>query len=90
MTATVALPLIAKIPGYRNWEGLGTHEFKVLPRVGDHIVRNEEDGIGYAYEVVGVHHPAEPTDSTGDVYVVRAGTITDTNMRLFKESTEAR
>lgn len=80
--------VIVKNPGNDKWEGLGDHEFEILPRVGERIL-TDIDGIGYVYEVVAIVHPFDPSGSIGDVYAVRIGTITDVNARLFRESPAA-
>ncbi len=84
--------LIVKNPGADSWEGLGTHEFGVLPRVGEHISL-DVNGWGYLYEVVAVHHPGEregnriSTEDYGvDIYAVRLGTNGEVVQRLFEES----
>lgn len=82
--------VIVKTPGNDAWEGLGTHEFRVMPRKGERIDFDDPDGIGYSYEVVAVHHPQDPVTTAGDVYAVRIGTVTDTAVRLFEESLDAR
>lgn len=82
--------VIVKNPGNDNWEGLGDHEFRVMPCKGERIDFNDPDGIGYSYEVVAVHHPLNPASTAGDVYAVRIGTVTDTVVRLFEESLDAR
>ena len=51
----VSAILIVKNPDSTNWEPMGTHEFTVLPRVGEHISL-DINGDGYLYGVVGVHH----------------------------------
>lgn len=81
--------VIVKNPGRESWEGLGTHRFRVLPRVGERIDL-DVDGIGYSYEVVAVHHPLEPADAAGDIFAVRIGTIPDVLTRLFRESQAAK
>lgn len=82
--------MIVKNPGNDNWEGLDEHEFRVMPRKGERIDFNDADGIGYSYEVVAVHHPLDPATTAGDVYAVRIGTVTDTSVRLFEKSLDAR
>jgi hypothetical protein len=57
-------------------EGLGVHEFRIMPRVGEHIIRNVEE-IGQAYQVATVHHPDEPTMTMGDIYIVYVGNLLD-------------
>ena len=57
-------------------KGMGSHFFRVLPRVGDHIEMNIKEGddrIGYWYEVIGVVHPAEIAGHCGDLLVLRRG-----------------
>lgn len=85
----VSAMVLVKNPGRNNWEGLGSHDFRVLPRVGERVDL-DLSGIGYSYEVVAVHHPLEPADTAGDVYAVRLGTITDVVKGLFEESPSAR
>ncbi len=84
----VSAIVVVKDPGRDGWEGMGTRNFRVLPRVGERIDL-DVDGIGYSYEVVAVHHPLAPADAAGDVYAVRLGTITDVVKRLFEESLAA-
>lgn len=87
--------LIVKNPGAESWEGLGTHEFGVLPRVGE-CIGLDVNGWGYLYEVVAIHHPGERaanwTDAEGygvDIYAVRLGLVEDMVRRLFEESSVA-
>ena len=82
--------VMVKEPGGRNWRGLGSHQFRALPRVGEMIGMNDEAGVGQHYEVVGVHHPLDPATHTGDVYAVRVGKATNDIRRLFEESPAAR
>ena len=84
----VSAILIVKNPGSNKWEGMGTHEFAVLPRVGDNIDL-DIDGIGYSYGVVAVHHPGEPASTAGDIYAVRLGTTSDVVLGLFENSIAA-
>jgi hypothetical protein len=67
-------------------EGLGRHEFYVLPRMGDYIVANDPKGIGHAYRVVEVHHPIDPTSTAGDIYVVDAGDLVEHQIAMRKEA----
>ena len=85
----VSAILIVKNPESTSWEPMGTHEFTVLPRVGEHISL-DINGDGYLYGVVGVHHPGEPADSGVDIYAVRLGMVSDEVLRLFRESVTAR
>ena len=85
----ISAVVIVKNPGKDNWEGLGTHEFRVLPRAGERVELNIE-GIGYSYEVVAVHHPLDPSPTGGvDIYAVRIGTVTDVTIRLLEDSPTA-
>lgn len=82
--------VMVKEPGGRNWKGLGSHQFRAIPRIGETIGMDDEEGIGQHYEVVGVHHPLDPASHAGDVYAVRVGEATDDIKRLFEESPTAR
>ena len=81
--------LIVKNPDSTRWEPMGTHEFTVLPRVGEHISL-DINGDGYLYGVVGVHHPGEPADGGVDIYAVPLAMVSDEVLRLFRESVTAR
>ncbi|MDQ3832798.1 MAG: hypothetical protein M3315_04015 [Actinomycetota bacterium] len=81
--------LIVKNPDSTRWEPMGTHEFTVLPRVGEHISL-DINGDGYLYGVVGVHHPGEPADGGVDIYAVLLAMVSDEVLRLFRESVTAR
>ena len=81
--------LIMKNPDSTRWEPMGTHEFTVLPRVGEHISL-DINGDGYLYGVVGVHHPGEPADGGVDIYAVLLAMVSDEVLRLFRESVTAR
>ena len=84
----VSAMVMVKDPGRDNWEGLGSHDFLVLPRV-DERIDLDVSGVGYSYKVVAVHHPLDPADAAGDIYAVRLGTIPDVVKRLFEESPDA-
>ena len=86
--------LMAKIPASARWEGMGQHEFAVLPRVGEHIeLAYGERKDGYLFRVVAVIHGGKPSGTTdgpsmeaGDVLMVQVGPTADVMIRLFKES----
>jgi hypothetical protein len=68
-------------------EGLGRHEFYVLPRMGDYIVANDPKDIGHAYRVVEVHHPIDPASTAGDIYLVDAGDLVEHQIAMRKAAT---
>ena len=65
-----------------NWTGLGTHRFRVAPRIGECITVNDENGIGQAYRVKAIAHPLEPVDTAGDLILEHVGTDVDWRMTL--------
>lgn len=64
--------LIVRKQGSSKWQGLGTHEFAELPRIGDGI-ELEFDGEAQLFRVVAFHHPERPTVTAGDVFAVYVG-----------------
>lgn len=60
-----------------SWEGLGTHQFRAVPRVGEHIEMNDEQGIGQVYEVIAVIHPLDAAGNAGDVIIRHVATTTE-------------
>lgn len=75
--------VMVKEPGATSWRGLGSKQFRVLPRVGDSIGMDVE-GVGYLYQVVSVHHPIDLAATAGDVYAVRRGMLVDELGELFR------
>lgn len=65
----------------QQWEGLPVKGFQVLPRIGERIVLNDDDGTGQAYIVVDVSHaPVQdepPSGGAADVHVVHVGYFVD-------------
>lgn len=57
--------------------GLGEHEFRSAPRVGEHIIMNDNNGIGQAYEVIAVLHPLDPGSNAGDLIIRHISTDVD-------------
>jgi hypothetical protein len=77
--------LILKHGSSSAFEGEGRCQFRVLPRVGEHIdidVEVEGEPVGYSYRVVAVHHPKTPASTAGDIYAVRDGVTSDLIRRL--------
>lgn len=58
-------------------KGLGLHQFRAVPRVGEHIAMNDDQGIGQVYKVVAIIHPLDPGDNAGDIIVRYISTITE-------------
>jgi len=54
--------------------GLGSHTFAVAPRTGEYVTMSDEKGIGQAYRVKAVIHPAETTTTAGDLILEHIGT----------------
>ena len=65
--------------------GLGAHEFRIPPRVGEYIGMNDANGVGQAYQVVGVALAVDPvpTGCAGDLFVRHVGTDLDMRTRLI-------
>jgi hypothetical protein len=66
---TVKVMLIVRHEGASKWEGMGSREYAVLPRIGE-SVELDVDGIGCSYRVVMVRHPETPTSNAADLYAV--------------------
>ena len=75
----------AKIPGESNWAAFGLRSFTLAPRVGD-VVGMDLHGVGYAFRVVGIHHPIEPTMTAGDLYISQIGPLHNEVLDLFRRS----
>lgn len=69
--------------GLPEVRGLGSHRFRVAPRVDDFITM-DRDGQGEAFEVVAVIHPLEPASTAGDILIRHIGNGTSAISR-FKE-----
>ena len=65
-----------------NFEGLGARRFRSAPSIGHHITLDDESGIGQAYEVIAIIHPAEPAETAGDVILRHVGTDVEMRMAL--------
>lgn len=77
---------IAKFPGKsETWDGLGCHQFRQMPRVGERIAKNIH-GVGQLFKVVAVHHPDCAAFTPGDVFVVHVGTVVEEMKALFHEA----
>lgn len=75
--------LIVKFPDKKEPDGLGTHRFRVIPRVGEYIEK-EIEGKGVVFRVVAViHNGVGPNEEFqgeryfGNVYAVYAGPTQD-------------
>ena len=66
----------------KKWEGLGKQAFQAMPRVGEYIAMNDENGVGRIYEVVAVIHGAAPCSTAGEIYIRYAGTELEVMRRL--------
>ncbi len=62
--------------------GLGSHTFAVAPRTGEYVTMDDEKGIGQAYRVKAVIHPAEIADTTGDLILEYIGTNVELRKNL--------
>lgn len=78
--------VFAKEPGQTFWKGVGHHTFRVLPRIGEHIAMDNDEGHGYLYRVVMIHHPIDLAQNIGDIYMVQDGPIIDVMERAFTEN----
>ena len=73
--------LMAKHAGGKQWEGMGTTKFRVMPRMGENVVL-DIDGVGHIYKVVAVHHPDQPATCAADIYIVHIGDLLEELKRL--------
>ena len=78
--------VMVRYPDEEHWKGMGSKSFRVMPRIGEHIAGDDENGVSQIYRVVGVHHPLEPTVTAGDIFVVHVGDVLDEMNRLFNET----
>lgn len=62
--------------------GLGTHGFRLAPRIGEFVTLNDDKGIGQAYRVKAVIHPLEPASAAGDLILEHIGTDIEFRMEL--------
>lgn len=65
-----------------QWNGLGEHTFRAVPRVGEHIEMNDPHGIGQVYEVLTIIHPLNAAGNAGDIIIRHIATTTDFHTRL--------
>ncbi|MDV6373759.1 hypothetical protein [Deinococcus arenicola] len=79
----VSALLIVKTKGSSSWKGLGTKQFRMMPRIGEFIEMNDDAGIGQAYRGVGILHPTEIASNMGDVLVVYECDSTELRQRLL-------
>jgi hypothetical protein len=63
-----------------DFKGLGSHHFRLAPRMGEFVTLNDDNGIGQAYEVTAVIHPLDPASAAGDLILKHIGT--DVEMRM--------
>jgi hypothetical protein len=73
--------MFVKMPKGDHWEGFGSREFEVIPRIGEYIGDDE-----YIYRVVSIHHPISQTMTAGDLYAVQVGKGMDFIKSLFEKS----
>lgn len=64
--------------------GWGMRSFRLPPARGDIITRNDDNGIGQAYEVIAVMHPDKPTSTSGELIVRHLGTDSEIRRRFLK------
>jgi len=86
--ALIAVILMVKDPGSKQWERKGTRSFAVLPRIGEHI-ELDVDGHVYLYRVVSVHHPHEAMTTAGNVLAVRVGPTAEVMRQVFERESAA-
>lgn len=65
-----------------NPKGLGEHDFRAVPRIGEHIEMNDDQGIGQVYEVIAVIHPLDASANAGDIIIRHVSTTTEFRKNL--------
>ena len=90
-TPTVLTGLLrAKLPGKRNWQGVGEIRFLAVPREGEFVMK-KVDGVDRAFRVVTVMFPEEPVgDHACDVYAVQVGSELNAMDAAFQQAPEAK
>jgi len=63
-------------------EGLELQHFKIVPRTGEYITINDEEGMGQIYLVIAVIHPMKPAPTAGDIIVRHLGASTEFRKNL--------
>ena len=75
--------VIVREPGTSEWRDAGTHNLAVLPRIGERIEFQQEDGQTFLYRVVSVHHRPQPTEPAIDLLAVREGNTSEVMRRIW-------
>lgn len=74
--------VVAVKHGESEFTGLGAHQFRVAPRIGEFVTFDDKKGIGQAYKVKAVIHPLEPVETAGDLILEHIGTDLDLRLSL--------
>jgi len=66
-----------------SWRELGVHSFVVVPRTGEYVEFDDDNGTAQAYQVTGVIHPLCPRDPPSiDLLLVHVTTVREVLERV--------